>query len=153
MVDSVPERIVDAARSHSGHREKSRGVETILVVEDDRSVLAVVCAILRKHGYEVLEALSGAAAITMCEQHPEFIDLLLSDIVLARMNGPQLAARLATSRPEMKVLYMSGHGAGSMFAAAIQASGARLLQKPITSDVLVRHVRELLGAQSKPEAT
>ena len=144
---------VTSAPRQSNAREKSRGSETILVVDDDRRVLVVICKVLRDNGFEVLEAQSAADALTLCEQHSGTIDLLLSDIVLARMSGPQLAARLATSRPKMKVLYFSGHGASSMFAAAIQASGARMLQKPIRPDVLVRQVCEVLDAEPTPEAT
>jgi two-component system cell cycle sensor histidine kinase/response regulator CckA len=127
-----------------------RGSETILVVEDEERVRVLVRTILRKYGYKVLEAQSGGDALIVCEQHEPSIDLLLADVVLARMNGPQLAARLVTTRPDMKVLYMSGNTGSAMLQRATRASGAGFLQKPITPETLIRHVREALRSSPDP---
>jgi two-component system, cell cycle sensor histidine kinase and response regulator CckA len=126
-------------------RPPLHGSETILVVEDEERVRVLARTILRSYGYEVLEAQSGGDALIVCEQHHAKIDLLLADVVLPRVSGPQLAARLVSSRPQMKVLYMSGYMGGSMLDQ-VYASGAAFLQKPITPETLVRRVREVLGS-------
>jgi two-component system cell cycle sensor histidine kinase/response regulator CckA len=115
------------------------GSETILVVEDEEAVRGLACKILRRYGYEVLDAQSGGDALIACEQHDAPIALLLADVVMARMSGPQLAARLVLVRPEMKVLFMSGYTGGSGL------EDSAFIQKPITPVVLARRVRELLG--------
>jgi two-component system, cell cycle sensor histidine kinase and response regulator CckA len=120
-----------------------RGSETVLVVEDEERVRILTRTILRKYGYEVLEAQSGGDALIVCEQHPAAIDLLLTDVVLPRISGPQLAARLAATRPNMKVLYMSGY-TGAAAQQDVPGSVTPFLQKPITPEALVRRVREAL---------
>ena len=86
-----------------------RGSETILLVEDDERVRLLTRTILRKYGYNVLEAQSCGDALLLCEQYTEHIDLLLTDGIMPRMNGDELAKRLLTMLPSLKVLYMSGH--------------------------------------------
>jgi len=127
-------------------RHPLRGSGTILVVEDEERVRALVCTILRKYGYEVLEAPSGGDAIVLCDAHHEAIDLLLTDVVMPRMSGPQLAARLAGTRPEMKVLYMSGYIGGAPLENGSQIAVAEFLQKPITPETLAHRVREVLDS-------
>jgi two-component system cell cycle sensor histidine kinase/response regulator CckA len=126
------------------------GSKTILVVEDDGRVIAVISSILRRHGYRVLQAQTGDEAVAVCERHPEAIDLLLADVVLARATGPRVAARLVSMRPQLQVLYMSGHTASAMLTSAVLAAGARFLQKPITPAVLIQHVHDVIGAPRKP---
>jgi two-component system cell cycle sensor histidine kinase/response regulator CckA len=121
------------------------GSETVLVVEDEELVRLVVRTILRKYGYEVLEAQSAGDALIVCEQYRGTIHLLLADVVLPRVSGPQLAARLAVTRPAMKVLYMSGYTGGAMLQHGVDASSGGFLQKPIIPEVLARRVRQLLG--------
>ena len=123
-----------------------RGSETILLVEDDERVRVVAQAILRKYGYNVLDAPSGADALVLCEQHPATIDLLLTDVVMLHMNGRQLAERLATLRPAMKVLYMSGYTDDAVVRHGILESTIAFVQKPLTPEALARKVREVLGA-------
>src|SRR5206468_3949734 len=86
-----------------------RGSETILLVEDEDQVRTVACSILQRHGYRVLDAHNAGEALLICEKHGEKIDLLLTDIVMPQMSGPELAGRLSQSRPEMKLVCMSGY--------------------------------------------
>jgi PAS domain S-box-containing protein len=123
-----------------------RGTETILVVEDEDQVRAVACAILRRAGYAVLEARSAGDAVLICEQYPAAIDLLLADVVMPFLRGPELALRLASQRPRMRVLFMSGHSQASLLDAGRGDGAAPFVQKPITPETLCRRVRDVLDA-------
>jgi PAS domain S-box-containing protein len=120
------------------------GSETILLVEDEEHVRAVVRTILRAARYNVLEASNGGEALLLCEQHSGRIDLLLTDVVMPRLSGRELAERLAVVRPEMKVLFMSGYTKDTMIHEAVLEAGIQYLQKPITPDALRAKVRQVL---------
>jgi PAS domain S-box-containing protein len=138
---------VDAAvekRSSRSPPANLDGTETILLVEDDDPVRAVAMGILRRHGYQVLAARHAGEALLICEQHRGTIHLLVTDVVMPQMSGPELARRLAKERSEMKVLYMSGYTDDSIVRHGVLEANVAYLQKPLTPEGLARRVREVL---------
>ncbi len=134
---------VDVALPAATAPASSFGRETVLLVEDEDGVRALVRQVLHKHGYNVLEARHGGEALLHCERHKGNIDLLLTDVVLEQMSGPDLAKRLVVLRPEMKVLYISGYTDDAVIHHGV-STGTAFLQKPFTTDALAKKVREVL---------
>ena len=140
---------VDAAVDSAPATEPSsdlRGSETILLVEDDDVVRAVARSILLRRGYNIIEARNAGEALLHSEKHPGTIHLLLSDVVMPQMSGPELAKRLAKARPDMRILCMSGYTDDSIVRHGVLDAQIAYLQKPITPDTLTRKVREVLDA-------
>jgi two-component system cell cycle sensor histidine kinase/response regulator CckA len=121
-----------------------RGTETILLVEDEEQVRVVAVQALRRQGYRVLPAQHAGEALLLCERFPEKIDLLVTDVVMPQMSGPELARRLDTVRPDLKVLFMSGYTDDSIIRHGVVEVEFAYLQKPITPATLTKKVREVL---------
>lgn len=136
---------LDAVRS-TATPANLRGSETILLVEDDDQVRVVAAGILRMNGYDVIEGRNAGEALLHSESHPGTIHLLLSDVVMPQMSGPELAKRLAQTRPDMKVLCMSGYTDDSIVRHGVLEAHIAYLQKPITPETLTTKVREVLDA-------
>lgn len=131
-----------------------RPSETILVVEDEAQLLLLVKNVLRRAGYTVLEAAGPAEAVLVSEQHPGKIDLLLTDVVMPKMNGKQLADRLQGTRPDMKVAFMSGYTANVVVHHGMVDPGFVLIQKPLTPAVLLAEIEKILSPTiRRPETT
>ena len=117
--------------------------ETILLVEDEDAVRVIVSAVLRRQGYQVLEASTPRGACDIFEQHAPDIDLLLTDVVMPEMNGPALAQRLVAVRPELRVLFISGYAdVASPFDS--ENPNISFLSKPFQASVLANKVKEIL---------
>ena len=123
---------------------RSHGRETILLVEDEDAVRVIVSAVLRRQGYNVLEASNPRGAWDMFERHARQIDLLLTDVVMPEMNGPALAQRLVTVRPELRILFISGY-ADMTTPPEADNPNVSFLSKPFQASVLSDRVRQMLA--------
>jgi PAS domain S-box-containing protein len=128
-----------------------QGSETLLVVEDEDGVRTLVRDYLQTNGYTVLEADRGEEALRIAGEHPGEISLMITDVIMPGMNGRDLAERMALLRPAIKVLYISGYAEAAVYRKGILEPGALFLQKPFGPPDLGRKVREVLGAEHKPE--
>jgi two-component system cell cycle sensor histidine kinase/response regulator CckA len=122
--------------------EKSSIRETILLVDDEESVRAIVLKILRRANYNVLEAENGEAALTVAKNYAEKIDLLITDMFMPGLRGPEVAARLAMTRRGLRVLFMSGYA--DQDARAGVPVGSFFLNKPFSSADLAQSVEAVL---------
>ena len=119
----------------------------ILLVEDEDGVRRVVHRLLQRAGYTVQQARFGSEALALVADPAFTVDLLLSDVYMPGMNGVQLAAQLRAQRPGLRVLFMSGHVDDRADLKQIQANGDVIVDKPFTTDALLRHVESTLASR------
>jgi two-component system cell cycle sensor histidine kinase/response regulator CckA len=124
--------------------EIPKGWETVLLVEDAEPLREVVLRFLRQGGYNVLVAQDGVSALAACREHNGPIHLLLTDVVMPGLSGPQLAKEVCNTRPGLPVLYMSGYTDEALGPHGVLEEGIALLEKPFTRGSLLRKVREIL---------
>jgi CheY-like chemotaxis protein len=118
--------------------------ETLLLVEDERAILRVSSVALAALGYRVLTASNGVEALELVKATNEPIHLLITDVVMPKMGGSELAAKLADLRPGIRLLFSSGYMENSIVEHGILAEGVNFIQKPYTPSVLAQRVREVL---------
>jgi PAS domain S-box-containing protein len=135
------------ARLAMSRTPEALGGETVLVVEDNAGVRDLTVAILETRGYRVLTADGGRTAMQVEEEHDGPIHLLLADVVMPEMNGPQLAKLLCSRRPEMRVLFMSGYADETIARHGVLEEGVALLSKPLTLETLTQRVRAVLDGK------
>ena len=127
----------------------ARGSETILLVEDEEMVRKLVLETLQMEGYHLLEASGPEQARQIVGRHSGPIDLMITDVVMPKESGRELAEKLLRRRPQMKVLYMSGYTDNAVVNSGVLGSEMNFLQKPFTPTALTRKVREVLEGQKE----
>ena len=133
---------------HSGREvtplDYHRGSETILIVDDEESLRTVVGELLAQLGYHVLSTSNGPDALALASEYPGRIDLLLTDVLMVPISGPALAEALTRSRPEMKVVFISGYATPTLAPDRHLKPGTILVNKPFTMKMLSAKLREVL---------
>jgi PAS domain S-box-containing protein len=138
------EGAADAVPMNPKPHKSFSGSETVLLVEDDELVRAFVQRTLLQQGYAVLVAQGPGEALILCEQNKNPIHLVLTDVVMPQMHGPDMVKRVSALHPESKVMYMSGYTDTTVAHPGLIDSGVPILQKPLSTDVLKRALREVL---------
>jgi CheY-like chemotaxis protein len=127
-------------------KEKLEGSETILIVEDELALRTLLNRFFRLYGYKILEARDGNEALLICQKYKGPIHLMLTDVVMPRMNGRELADRLAPLHPEMQVLFMSGYTDSDLAPYGLLEASKTIIPKPFRPQDLVKKVRESLDS-------
>lgn len=138
------EQHAEEVEPHEPARKAGAGTETILLAEDEDSVRKLLRNLLTAGGYKVLEAVDGTEALQIFERDPAGIDLLLTDVIMPGLNGRELARQALASRPELKVIYMSGYTDDVLAGAGPAGPGVPLLRKPLQLSSLETRIREVL---------
>jgi PAS domain S-box-containing protein len=143
-IGQAPERRTSGAQSRAA---RATGTEIILLAEDEAAVRAVARQSLERHGYTVLEAASGEAALDLAQRYAGRIHLLLTDVVMPGMSGRALALRFAALRPDMRTIYMSGYTDEAIARHGVLEPGVTYVQKPFSPGALARKVRDVLDEE------
>ena len=121
-----------------------KGKETILIVEDETEVLRLTSRILTSKGFKIIEANSPGEAIQICRKRGDSVDLVLTDVIMPNMSGPELVTEIMKQFPEIKVLYMSGFTADIIAVNSIISSDVPFIHKPFSLKSLIDKVSEIL---------
>jgi PAS domain S-box-containing protein len=148
LLPRTTQSLDESARTTRLRREKVPQSTTILLVEDEAALLRLTARTLEREGYTVLAAAGPAAALDLLAAHQGSVDLLLSDVVMPGMSGPQLAVLMREERPGIRVLFMSGYPADVVTARATLPSFTDYLQKPFTADELLQRVEAVMQADT-----
>ncbi len=140
----IVEEKADVDRNSSYNPDDTTGSETILVVEDEEAVRRLICKVLDKQGYDVLEAMSAENALEIVRADESIIHLLLTDVVMPVMNGKELYDKVVAVRPEIKVCYVSGYTDDVIAHHGVLDDGVRFVQKPFSVESLTTKVRKAL---------
>ena len=135
------------ARTENAARQRQRGQETVLLVEDELAMLELITKVLEREGYTVLAASTPLEAIRLAREHAGEISLLMTDVVMPEMNGRELAASLLSTHPRLKCLFMSGYPADVIGHHGVLDDGVCFLQKPFSPKVMATKVRDMLDSQ------
>jgi signal transduction histidine kinase/CheY-like chemotaxis protein len=149
-------RVSDRVTRHDAEGKSTqiaRGHETILVVEDEHDVRELACEFLTMTGYSVLRARNGIEAVELLQRHSGRIDLVLSDVVMPKMGGSELAARLPIVRPGAKILLMSGYSEYAVESQNRDQPRTLMLSKPFSRSSLIEKIREAIAAPAAPAQT
>jgi PAS domain S-box-containing protein len=144
FLESVPEAGEKKTAAPIAAPPAEAGPETILIVDDEAGIRELLEKILRRHGYEVLEAGDGEEALAVFREHPGAIDLLITDVMMPRVGGPELVERLRKQGISPKVIYVSGYTDDPNIYAGKFPAGTAFLEKPFTLPSLLAKVREVL---------
>jgi PAS domain S-box-containing protein len=136
----------DRSGDENGAKPMPRGTETVLLVEDDEQVRQIAQMMLETQGYDLLVAVNGEQALALAQQQEKNIDLMITDVVMPQMGGRELGELLSSSRPDMKVLYMSGYTDDAIVRHGLMDERLQFIEKPFTTDALARKVRQVLDA-------
>jgi CheY-like chemotaxis protein len=145
------ERVGETRKEPVRERSTTRGTETILVVEDQDQLRKIVIRVLQSRGYKALEAANPREALALSEGYAGPIHLLLTDVVMPGMTGPELACRLKPLRPSMEVIFMSGYSERALLDRQLMESTGAYLAKPFSPEALAIKVRETLGTPRRVE--
>ncbi len=141
--EAVEEKVADTA-------PVLRGSETVLLVEDEAEVRRYVVTVLRSQGFRVVEVENPAEALSLCEPGGEHIDLLLTDVIMPKVSGRELADQVKRLRPGIKVLFMSGYSGNRIEVDGFLEESTSFIQKPFSREQLITKVREVLGPMPSP---
>ncbi len=142
---------VEATGGESHPKSVQRGTETILLVEDDPQLRQLSSSILAHCGYKMLVASTPEEGLAICQANYRDIRLLITDVVMPRMNGRQLAEQIAQVSPEVRVLYISGYTSNAIVHYGVLDPGLWFLPKPFTLSALIAKVREVLDASANSQ--
>jgi PAS domain S-box-containing protein len=129
------------------HAPPEGGRETILVAEDDQTILKLAAQVLTRSGYTVLTASDGVEALQVFEEHSQVIDLVVTDVVMPRMGGKEVIEQMLKKRPALHHLFVSGYSQDAGHTDFIKEKGRHLLSKPYSSDVLLKTIRDILDEE------